>query len=458
MTTIVEPSEQDASASHSLRTMISQLSFTTEPTEEEQTEKHPIHNFFTGGGGLFCLSFDDQELFYDAMDDHDEFDRCIDDGCPHNNTLGGRKSASCPSFQVVPDLRSASTTSSIGTGAERDMTTGDLHVPYQPHNKDETEMSQSYSPEELLYEQSRNVTRTHRALPPPLLQDHHDLRPKEQLAPPPNNPFSRLLGPEPPLELPDRFLRAGKGNPEEGQRRYEATLEWRKENGIDTILVEPHPDFELIKSNYPHYYHLRGRNNEPVFFELPPKTNLQAMRDGGVTLPGLLRHYAMVTEFQWQFIERDDFAKSITVVDLDGMRMMDFVGECVEYVRSCSDFTGQHFPERAGFVLVINAPGWFAMIWNVVKPMVDEVTLKKINILRGNKEEVLEALLEKIDIKNIPSQYGGESMPLGESPQEHLLRDLMKHNNKLVAGDHSCGGRAADPPCPFCSFVPARSY
>ncbi len=272
-----------------------------------------------------------------------------------------------------------------------------------------------------------------------------------------NDPFAPLPGPRPPDDLPIRFLRAGKGDPEEGWLRYEATLKWRQEYGIDNILTDSHPNFDLIKKNYPHYYHLRGRQGEPVFFEQPPKTNLQAMKDGGVVLDGLLRHYAMVTEFQWQFVERDDFARSITVLDLEGMRMRDFVGECIEYVRRCSEFTGQHFPERAGYVFVINVPGWFAMIWNVVKPMVDEVTLKKINILRG-KKEIFEALLEKIPIENIPPEYGGESVHLGESPEEELLHDLMHHNNALAEGDYGCGGRAADPPCRFCSFVPARSY
>jgi hypothetical protein len=232
------------------------------------------------------------------------------------------------------------------------------------------------SQEELLYQQSQTFANPHPPIPPPLLNDHHELRQhQQQLSPPPqHNPYSPLAPPLPPKELPERFLLAGKGDPVEGQRRYEASLQWRKENGIDTILQEAHPNFELIKSHYPHYYHLRGRNGEPVFFEQPPKTNLAAMRNGGVTLPGLLRHYAMVTELQWQCIERDDFARSITVLDLQGIRVMDFVGECVEYVRKCSQFTGQHYPERAGFVMIINSPGWFQMIWKVVKPMVDEVT------------------------------------------------------------------------------------
>jgi len=273
----------------------------------------------------------------------------------------------------------------------------------------------------------------------------------------PKNPFARLYAPPPPKELPLRFLRAGKGDPIEGQRRYEATLQWRKENGMDNILFEAHPLFEMVKHHYPHYYHLRGKQNEPVFYEQPPKTDLEAMRRGGMDLHGLVRHYAMVTEFQWQFIEKNDFARGITVLDLDGMRMMDFAGEVIEYVKMCSTFTGQHYPERAGHVIVVNVPRWFAMIWKVVKPMVDEVTLKKISIVRG-REAVFAALAEKIPVENIPPEYGGQSMPLGESPEEHALRDLIRHNNALANGDFSCGGKAANPPCRFCSWGPVRSY
>jgi hypothetical protein len=90
--------------------------------------------------------------------------------------------------------------------------------------------------------------------------------------------------------------------------------------------------------------------------------------------------------------------------------------------------------------------------------MVDEVTLKKISIVRG-KGEIYKALLEKIPEENIPQEYGGKStMKLGQSPQEQALQGLMAHNNALANGDFSCGGRAANPPCSFCSFGPVRSY
>ena len=67
------------------------------------------------------------------------------------------------------------------------------------------------------------------------------------------------------------------------------------------------------------------------------------------------------------------------------------------------------------------------------------MTLQKIDLIRG-KKEVLDALLKLIPIENIPPEYGGKSMPLGESPEEVSLRNLMEHNLNRSKGDKSCGG------------------
>lgn len=102
------------------------------------------------------------------------------------------------------------------------------------------------------------------------------------------------------------------------------------------------------------------------------------------------------------------------------------------------------------------------VIWNVVKPLVDEDTLKKVYILRG-KKEIFNALSENIEVENIPPEYGGTSMPLGEAPEEQLLWSLVRHNNALGQGFHCQGCASRDPSgcgesCQFCSFRYARSY
>ena len=261
--------------------------------------------------------------------------------------------------------------------------------------------------------------------------------------------------PPAPDELPVRFLRAGKNDPVEGIRRYEATLQMRREQKIDTILREPSEKFHIIKQHYPHYCHYRGKNNEPCFYEQPPKTNLSELRKNGVTLDKLLHHYTMVTEYQWQYIERDDLARSIYIIDLNGIRMTDFVGEAVDFVKKASAFSAQHYPERAGYVFVINVPGWFKLIWNVVKPIIDEDTLKKIYILRG-KEEIRTAMQERIPLEHIPPEYGGTSLPLGQSPQEQTLAEWMEHNNTLAEQQRTVCHNYLH--CQFCTWTPARSY
>lgn len=268
-------------------------------------------------------------------------------------------------------------------------------------------------------------------------------------------PRRLLLPPPPPAELPLRFLRAGKNDPVEGLRRYQATLQMRKDDRLDTILREPSPHFATIKQHYPHFCHLRGKQGEPCFYEQPPKTNLKALRQGGVNIEKLMRHYTMVTEYQWQYLERDDLAKSIYIIDLDGIRMTDFAGEAVEFLKRAAGFSAEHYPERAGYVFVINVPGWFKLIWTAVKPIVDEATLEKIYILRGQKE-IRQQMQERIPLENIPPEYGGTSMPLGQSPEEKTMREWMEHNNRLADRKQTACSKCTD--CKFCQWVPARSY
>lgn len=164
----------------------------------------------------------------------------------------------------------------------------------------------------------------------------------------------------------------------------------------------------------------------------------------------------MVTEFTWQYISRDDLQQSIYVIDLQGIRPRDFVGECVTFVRRACAFCNQHYPERSGCILVINVPSYFHLIWRVVKKFADKKTLDKVKMLRG-KDDVLDGLLEFIDIDSIPPEYGGTSMPLGEAPEEKLLWDLMRHNNNVALhGTDYCGGTKGG--CPYCNFKLARNY
>ncbi|KAG7383346.1 hypothetical protein PHYPSEUDO_003726 [Phytophthora pseudosyringae] len=226
--------------------------------------------------------------------------------------------------------------------------------------------------------------------------------------------------------VPMRFILAEKGDETKALERYNETTEWRSEEGVDHLLEEPSPHFKIIKENYPHYYHKRGKNGEPVYYEKPGKINLKALKSAGLTLDDLMHNYLMITEFLWQVIEQDDNRKGISVLDVDGIGISDFAGEAVEYVRKAASVSGKHYPERCAYIFVINVPSWFSMIWNTVKGMVDDVTREKVIIVRG-KKKIFEALSERIPAENIPVEYGGLSD--GKSPEEDLLFNLMAYTN-----------------------------
>ncbi|KAI9906188.1 hypothetical protein PsorP6_002757 [Peronosclerospora sorghi] len=233
--------------------------------------------------------------------------------------------------------------------------------------------------------------------------------------------------------VPMRFILAEKGDRTKALERYRETTAWRSEEGVDYFLERPCPHFEIIKENYPHYYHKRGKNSEPVYYEKPGKINLKALKNAGLTLDDLMHNYIMITEFLWQVIEQDETRKAISVLDVDGIGISDFAGEAVEYVRKAASISGKHYPERCAYIFVINVPSWFNIIWNTVKGMVDDVTREKVIIVRG-KKKIFEALSEHIPVQNIPVEYGGSSV--GKSSEEELLFKLMDYlNNKEGAPD-----------------------
>ncbi|KAL7998007.1 putative CRAL-TRIO lipid binding domain, tubulin-tyrosine ligase/Tubulin polyglutamylase [Plasmopara halstedii] len=228
--------------------------------------------------------------------------------------------------------------------------------------------------------------------------------------------------------VPMRFILAEKGDEAKALERYNETTEWRRAQGVDLLLEKPSPHFNIIKENYPHYYHKRGKKGEPVYYEKPGMINLNALKNAGLTLDDLMHNYLVITEFLWQVIEQDDNCKGISVLDVEGIGISDFAGEAVEYVRKAASVSSRHYPERCAYIYVINVPSWFSVIWNTVKGMVDDVTREKVIIVRG-KKKILEALSERIPVENIPVEYGGTSN--GTSEEEDLLFKLMAHVNSV---------------------------
>ena len=56
--------------------------------------------------------------------------------------------------------------------------------------------------------------------------------------------------------------------------------------------------------------------------------------------------------------------------------------------KGCVQMTGTHYPQRSHKMLVLNVPGWFGFLFNIVKPLLNEAQRAKINIFRASEVRI----------------------------------------------------------------------
>ena len=72
-----------------------------------------------------------------------------------------------------------------------------------------------------------------------------------------------------PDHIPSRFLQMKKGDREAAKECFAATLAWREEFKVDTLLSRPHPRFDVCKALVPHYFSGRDPHGNIVFVQRP---------------------------------------------------------------------------------------------------------------------------------------------------------------------------------------------
>ncbi|CAM9291492.1 unnamed protein product, partial [Ectocarpus fasciculatus] len=204
--------------------------------------------------------------------------------------------------------------------------------------------------------------------------------------------------------VPNRYLRGCKMDATEARRRWHLTLDWRIEEDVDGILEESQPNFFKIKECYPHYFHNWSRDGHPVYYERVGYVDKKKMKEYGITVPMLLRHYVFITEYLWRKLDPDeDAGASISIMDVENVGLRDLMGDTLEFLSMSSKIIQGHYVERCHKIFVINAPFLFNAVWRAVQPMVHENTRKKIFILGSSRKE----LFDCIDPSQVPVAYGG---------------------------------------------------
>ncbi|KAF7327484.1 CRAL-TRIO domain-containing protein [Mycena kentingensis (nom. inval.)] len=207
-----------------------------------------------------------------------------------------------------------------------------------------------------------------------------------------------------------RFLRARKFDLAKSKEMFIAAEKWRKDFGVEDIVNNfDFPEAAQVDEVYPQYYHSMDREGRPVYVERLGQLDLKVLY--AVTTPER-QLKRLVFEYEKFLMDRlpacssavgHPVETSCTILDLKGASISNFY-RVKDYVMQASSIGQNYYPESMGKFFIINAPWSFTAVWAVIKPWLDEVTVKKIEILGSGYKD---RLLAQIDADNLPKEFGG---------------------------------------------------
>jgi hypothetical protein len=222
-----------------------------------------------------------------------------------------------------------------------------------------------------------------------------------------------------PEGIPTRYLKMQRNDRERGKKYLDATMKWRKENDIDTILARPHPQFDVCKRVFPHYFCGRDDTNHVILLQRPGLIDLKAAEINGLTGEDLLNHYVFEMEYLWQILEPKADKTMTSIIDLTGLNFSVLTKrELIHVVQMFCRTMDAHFPQRSHKTLLINSPSWFGAIYKLISPLLRESTKQKIKILSTGKkqDEELRTLLSECPIN--------DNRRLDDIPPSEMEKDL----------------------------------
>lgn len=124
-------------------------------------------------------------------------------------------------------------------------------------------------------------------------------------------------------------------------------------------------------------------------------------------------------------------SKCISVFDVAGIGLGSITGPSWAFLSATTKLLGDHYPERAQNVLIVNAPALFAAVWSLVLPLINEATRAKVRLARSS--EVAALFAEFADPDQIPREYGGTfDRAAAEHPYDAAFRAFVYENNKRL--------------------------
>ncbi|XP_047335024.1 phosphatidylinositol/phosphatidylcholine transfer protein SFH9-like [Impatiens glandulifera] len=204
-----------------------------------------------------------------------------------------------------------------------------------------------------------------------------------------------------PNETLKRFLKARDGDVDKAYKMLVDFLEWRILNEIDTILTKPIPVDLYRALRETQLIGLSGYSKEglPV---IAVGAGLSTYDKASVEY--YVRSHIQMNEYRDRVILPQasikfgrHIATCLKIIDMTGLRLTAL--SQIKLLTVILNIDDLNYPEKNETYYVTNAPYIFSACWKVVRPLLQERTKKKIQVLQGSGKD---ELLKIIDYGSLP--------------------------------------------------------
>ncbi|XP_012444016.1 SEC14 cytosolic factor [Gossypium raimondii] len=205
-----------------------------------------------------------------------------------------------------------------------------------------------------------------------------------------------------PTETLVRFLKARDWNVQKAHKMLIDCLQWRLQNEIDNILSKPIIPVDLYRavrdsqlvgvSGYSKEGHpviaigigLSTYDKASVNYYVQSHIQMNEYRDR-VVLPTATEKYGR------------HISTCLKILDMTGLKLSAL--NQIKLLSTIATIDDLNYPEKTGTYYIVNAPYIFSACWKAVKPLLQERTKRKIQVLQGcGRDE----LLKIMDYSSLP--------------------------------------------------------
>ena len=258
-----------------------------------------------------------------------------------------------------------------------------------------------------------------------------------------------------------RFLRARKFEVNKAFQLCSADVAWRADKlelrnltSVDVLGCDSLAMYQF----FPTWMHGFDKQGRPVSYRQFGKFEISKVLKL-TTMEKLIKFHGWETEQAVRKTRESSLSSGfnvetfVLVVDAKGWTLSLATSDAFTFIKGMASTDADHYPERLGCMILINAPSVLSFAWRIIQAFLDDVTKAKIKIMGSDPKEWQPVLFDLIDRDQVPQMYGG--FAADPTPETAFASMDPPPKESCSASDSASeGAPSASPAAPDSALIP----